>query len=90
MDGLAPGLKSIRPGSFPEAPIGYIKNANEVAPCFIFILTACHGTLKILKTGEVGALQRCSPAESIVLHGTNLVWRSIGLHRAESLSVALV
>ena len=29
MDGLAPGLKSIRPGSFPEAPIGYIKNANE-------------------------------------------------------------
>jgi len=33
VDGLAPGLKSIRPGSFPEAPIGYIKNANEILVC---------------------------------------------------------
>ena len=29
MDGLTPGLKSIRPGSIPEAPIGLMKNANE-------------------------------------------------------------
>ena len=28
MDGLAPGLNSIRPGSISEAPIGLIKKAN--------------------------------------------------------------